>query len=398
MWQYLPNVQQPHKKQKLTDTDKRDKGRAYDKEKRKRNFQPLWKNGREWLQYTSDVGMQCSWCQEFASSVDDHKSVFVVGCSNFKLESVVAHERSEQHQRASGKKRAQLKPDTPMGKCVQQMHKNVFHRLVHLFRNVHALVKYRRPFTDFVWMCQLDEKKGLDVGQTYRNDKQAATFSGFIAEIERQKLVSDINNSKFLTIICDGSTDSGVQEEEIVYVRYCNSGEINTSFVALGSPERADADGIFKVISDSLNNVGIKDWHNKLVGVGSDGANVMTGKKGGVVAKWKQLQPLLQGVHCFAHRLELAFKDVVKNINYYSKMSTLLMGLYYFYHNSSLNRENLKRSYTALKITPLMPSRVGGTRWLGHMERALETFWTGYTPIRTHLQQVFKIHFLISCK
>ena len=35
---------------------------------------------------------------------------------------------------------------------VQQMHKNVFHRLVHLFRNVHALVKYRRPFTDYVWM------------------------------------------------------------------------------------------------------------------------------------------------------------------------------------------------------------------------------------------------------
>jgi hypothetical protein len=30
-----------------------------------------------------------------------------------------------------------------------------------LFRNVHALIKKRRPFTDFIWMCELDEIKGL---------------------------------------------------------------------------------------------------------------------------------------------------------------------------------------------------------------------------------------------
>ena len=44
--------------------------------------------------------------------------------------------------------------------------------MTNLFRNVHALIKKRRPFTDFIWMCELDEIKGVDIGETYRNEKQ----------------------------------------------------------------------------------------------------------------------------------------------------------------------------------------------------------------------------------
>ena len=44
--------------------------------------------------------------------------------------------------------------------------------MTNLFRNGHALIKKRRPFTDFIWMCELDEIKGVDIGETYRNEKQ----------------------------------------------------------------------------------------------------------------------------------------------------------------------------------------------------------------------------------
>ena len=136
--------------------------------------------------------------------------------------------------------------------------------------NVHAIVKHRRPFTDYVWMCELDEKKGIDIGRTYRNDKQAAAFSSYIAQHERQQFVSSVNNAKFLSVICDGATDSSVQEEEIIYTRVCHNGSITTGFLAIGSPERADATGIVKIITDSLNDAGIKNWEKNIVGVGSD--------------------------------------------------------------------------------------------------------------------------------
>jgi hypothetical protein len=78
---------------------------------------------------------------------------------------------------------------------------------------------------------------------------------------------------------------------------------------------------------------------NKLVGMGSDGASVMLGSKNGVAAKLRALQPSLVAVHCYAHRLELAFKDAVKKVSMDTKVTTcLIQGLYYLYHNSALNR------------------------------------------------------------
>lgn len=277
---------------------------------------------------------------------------------------------------------------TIAAQALQAMNASVFNRLKILFRNVHALIKNRRPFTDFVWLCNLDEVKGVDVGETYRNDKQVVTFSHYIAETSRQEIVKLINDAKFLSVICDGCTDTAVQEEEIIYVRYSKSGEIKTVFLAIDSPDRADADGVFKCIEKALDSAEVKDWRKKIVGFGSDGANVMIGKKSGVVAKLKSLQPSLQGVHCFAHKLELSYKDALKKATYYPRMKTLLLGLYLFYHNSPLNRQNLKRSFNAMDVVPLMPTHTDGTRWLPHTEQALNHLWDGYGAIKMHLQQV----------
>ena len=78
-----------------------------------------------------------------------------------------------------------------------------------------------------------------------------------------------------------------------------------------------------------------------------------------------------------AHRLELSFKDVAKNNLCHKKLDTLLLGLYYFYHNSPLNRANLKASYQSLQKSPLMPTRVGGTCWVSHILKALDHFVRG---------------------
>lgn len=36
----------------------------------------------------------------------------------------------------------------------------------------------------------------------------------------KQELVTEIQNSPFMSILSDGSTDTGVLEQEIVYVRF----------------------------------------------------------------------------------------------------------------------------------------------------------------------------------
>ena len=112
----------------------------------------------------------------------------------------------------------------------------------------------------------------------------------------------------------------------------------------------------------------------------------MVGKKGGVSAFLTQLQPSCITVHCFAHRLELAYEDAVKESKLYDSCIVLLMGLYYFHHNSPKQRQNLKRSFESLNQSSVMPTPVGGTRWVGHIILAVENFLKGYQAILAQLE------------
>ena len=111
---------------------------------------------------------------------------------------------------------------------------------------------------------------------------------------------------------------------------------LNPAFV-----DKGDADGILSEMRRSVEKVGVP-WHEfleKLVGMGSDGVSVMLGKNNGVAAKLRSLQPAMVAVHCYDHKLELAFKDAIKHVPLDTKVTTcLLQGLYYLYHNNALNR------------------------------------------------------------
>lgn len=135
-------------------------------------------------------------------------------------------------------------------------------------------------------------------------------------------------------------------------------------------------------------------FNSKIVRLGSDGASVMQGKKG-VTALLREKQPALVGVHYMAHRLELAFKGAIKSDKQVGKMEQLLLNLYLFHHKSPLNRSMLKHSFEAAGTSELIPSRVGGTRWIPHVQRAIDHVVQGYGPLVQHLLEVN--YFFICC-
>ena len=51
-----------------------------------------------------------------------------------------------------------------------QLGKATFDKMCKLFMNAHAIARHSRPYTDFVWMWTLDDMKGIQIGNTYRND------------------------------------------------------------------------------------------------------------------------------------------------------------------------------------------------------------------------------------
>ncbi|XP_071486689.1 zinc finger protein 862-like [Diadema antillarum] len=393
MWRYM-NVSNPELEAKKRRTEK---DRQYEQTARVRNYRKEWERDHTWLRYNEEEKvMFCTVCRETQTkgAVGGRgQNLFYVGCKNLKLEAVKKHETSENHRVALRIKAAN---DAPPGtsqaeKAIRKMNETVVNRLTHLFRNAHAISKQCRPFTDFVWLCKLDEAKGIDIGTAYRTDKYAQVFTHYIAKAERLKMQKRVEESSFFSVISDGTTDASVTEDEIVYLRHAKDGKIHLEFVAVTGVITADSksitDAIIRALSDHLG-ITPEGMSRKMVGFGSDGANVMLGKNNGVSTRLRELNPELQAVHCTAHRLELAFKDAMKKAPLCNNVNTLLQSLYLYYKYSSKNRSALKEAAEAVGAPIAIPTRVGGTRWLPHMERALKTLVKGYRALVTHLHQI----------
>ena len=57
-----------------------------------------------------------------------------------------------------------------------------------------------------------------------------------------------------------------------------------------------------------------RDWKEKTVAPGADGANVMLGERNGVYGLLEQEIPQIIKVHCIANRLELSFADTLSEV------------------------------------------------------------------------------------
>ncbi|KAK3103242.1 hypothetical protein FSP39_017756 [Pinctada imbricata] len=396
MWRYLEGVKQPpgpgsKKRNAVYD-------REYEKTKRQRTFRTEWaSSGRTWLVNTDEAGMYCLACKSHptASAIDNNKKGNMVsGTKSYKLDTIVKHERSKQHIAALDIWNRKPKEESDAGKIIMNLNKDIYQKLVRMFRNCHALISNCRPLSDFVWLCQLDAMKGLQMGETYRNVMSAKNFVTAIAHVEFRNIAKIVDEAKFLCVIGEGSTDTSIREQEMWFVRLCIKGDIKVYFIGVESAERADAEhivsGLKNIILENLM-MDSAEFIRKLVSLGCDGASVMVGCKAGVSALLKQEQPCVVTVHCMAHRLELCLKDAAKKVSVYDKIiNTLLMGIYYFYYNSTLNRSMLLRTFNAIKTGDdklLIPVKSGGTRWIGHQLRAITAVVTSYKFIVAHLEQ-----------
>lgn len=386
MWRFVEGAKPP----KRPSEDKKERDQAYEK-KRKRSFLPQWKVNRPWLRVEASAQgdvMFCDYC--INANVASDKTSFVRGCHSLRVESITYHEESNCHGFAVRKHVNEQQPEAaPALKAQISLNKQAMDRLTLLFRTVHAINIQARPSLDYCWITELDEVKGLNVGTQYRNIPKCQEFASAIAEVQQLEMQNHLKQCKFAAVIVDGSTDSSSIENEMVYIQTCLNGSTKTNFVRCCQIQRGNAIGIVEAIKKSVETLlPWSDFVEKLVALGSDGASVMLGKHNGVIALLQSEQPSVIAVHCSGHRLELAFKDSLKKFPLAEKISTLLSGLYYMYRNSPLNRTNLKQAYHCLNMKVLLPTRVSGSRWVGHMLRALNNFMTGYPAFRLHLEQL----------
>jgi len=108
-------------------------------------------------------------------------------------------------------------------------------------------------------------------------------------------------------LLVDDMSDISNFEQMIAFIQYFDEG-VKTKFLfasnVLEDSDSANSEALYKVIKRELTSRGID--LNKLVGIVTDGASVMVGKKEGLTTKLKRDVPKVVSVHCICHKLALS--------------------------------------------------------------------------------------------
>lgn len=227
--------------------------------------------------------MFCLWCCEYGNLSNALSSFVTGGCTNLKINTLRSHDISSGHDNVVKAHRAQKNPAAaPLARAVRIVSEEVQNKLKTLFEIAYFVAKLELPFTTYENLCGLEIKHGVDLGQTYRNDKACKNFVLTISENVKCDLTELLTSCRFIGVMADDVTDVGTREVEDVYVRFLENGEASNKFVGLKECPNAKAPGVLQAIEEAVKGVD-QNWKQKTVGLGSDGASVMVGKNSGGV-------------------------------------------------------------------------------------------------------------------
>lgn len=124
----------------------------------------------------------------------------------------------------------------------------------------------------------------------------------------------------------------------------------------------------------------------KMIGFGSDGANVMSGEGKGVHGRLKEQNAHMVHIHCMAHRLALCTSQAANYIPRLKKYQEWLTSLFYYMKASATREHKLHKVQEVLDIPVLKYKEIHAVRWLSCYE-AVEAVYRTLDPLISFFHQ-----------
>ncbi|XP_068115059.1 E3 SUMO-protein ligase KIAA1586 homolog [Hyperolius riggenbachi] len=299
------------------------------------------------------------------------------------------HKVSESHRKAIDIQAVSKKQILQSNIEEQQKHK--FATTSKVFRIAYYCAKKNRPYTDFRDLVSLQAANGTDVGRILHSEYTGAQIIDCIASEMRKRLCQKIvEQAPKLSLFIDESTTVSSQSVLIVYIRTTiNENKPVTFFLDLLHLPKTDAQSIEATLLTCLGKHGFNHEFLKenLIGVCSDGASVMLGRKSGVLERLRAKYPMIVKWHCLCHRLELCIADTVDAIPGLHHVTSFFEKLYSVYHQSPKNLSELSKCAKELEMQILKIGKVFTVRWVASSQRAIRAVWESYPALHSHFIQ-----------
>ena len=262
-------------------------------------------------------------------------------CMCMRVGSVQRHAKSYQHAWSVAKEHALLASgDSDIGSNLTSAARKQFssnrQAVVGAMRSLYFLLKPSLPhttvfgpFLDFCILqgCEYLSNLHLAGNAHYQSER---IIHEFLAEFGTQVfrgLLSQLNDSLYIALMADETTDIAVTKELILYARYIVPTAtpqqcVRSIFLQLSELSDGKANTITTAILELLSSLDLSI--NKVMGFGSDGASVMVGRKAGVATMLKEENPQIVAIHCVAHRLALAVAQSGDAMPYVKRFKVLL--------------------------------------------------------------------------
>ncbi|CAI7921519.1 unnamed protein product [Closterium sp. NIES-54] len=179
-------------------------------------------------------------------------------------------------------------------------------RIARLMAIALFICKSDAPIVLFVALVHFMSKQGtLDMplkkeNGTYYSEYGFAQLVETMAWFLRSRQLKHIRASPYLGIQLDESTDRRRGKHMIVYMAFLRDNLPVMEFYALLTVEQCDAASLQTILLMHLETTGID--LQRISGMSTDGASVMTGQHNGLVARLRSKIPHLELCHCVAHR------------------------------------------------------------------------------------------------
>ena len=350
--------------------------------------------------------LKCKFCVMFSEKIRDlpnFSDIFIKGSQNYKKSAVEDHAKNKsgnpKHPHTLAYKLYLDSQDVGLDEKANTLSsgsanivssfKNLppedLERIRKKFETTYFSIKKELPLSVIKHILELESKHGVDIGRKYLNDTSLSKFLKYIGVDLENQLVARLNIAKFFSILCDGSTDVAVRENEVICCAHfdpmppgSDSVAVIISFVSVKRVKGADHLSITEAISESFDDLKLdQPYEDKLVGFCSDGASVNRGWKESIKTALQEKSPWLIFFWCVAHRLELSLEDALKSTSFES-VDEMLRQLYYLYKKAHKKYRQLKEIHDEYEKVydfdtgSIKPKKANGSRWVCHKLESLK--------------------------